>query len=302
MRAAYERQVQLLIQVLPHVAAEPCFALKGGTAINLFIRDLPRLSVDIDLTYLPDAERQVALADVQAALERIAERIRRNVPHTSVAPKVIDEGMTGLVVAARVAQIKIEVSPVLRGTVFPPVEMEVRNIVAEKYGFAAALIVSFADLYAGKICAALDRQHPRDFFDAKLLLEQEGLSRELVQAFLVYLISHGRPIAELLAPQWRDIRQEFETGFDGMTATPVVVEELSAIGPRLLTEIGRCVTEADKQFLLSVKRGRPDWALLGVEGVDRLPAVRWKLQNVQRMSAAARAAALHRLEGVLGKL
>lgn len=302
MRPAYERQVQLLIQVLPHVAAEACFALKGGTAINLFVRDLPRLSVDIDLTYLPDAERRAALADIEAALGRIAERVRRTVPDASVAQKRIDEGLTGLIVGARGAQIKIEVSPVLRGTVFPSVEMDVRDVVAERYGFAAAPVVSFGDLYAGKICAALDRQHPRDFFDVKLLLEQEGLDHGLIQAFLVYLISHSRPMADLLAPQWRDIRQEFDTGFDGMTAEPVEVEELMEIGPRLLTEIGRRVTESDKTFLLSVKRGQPDWALFGIDGVERLPAVRWKLQNIQRMSEASRATALRRLEGVLSAL
>ena len=52
-REVYRRQVQLLIRVLPSIAEEACFALKGGTAINLFVRDMPRLSVDIDLTYLP---------------------------------------------------------------------------------------------------------------------------------------------------------------------------------------------------------------------------------------------------------
>ena len=49
----YRNQAQLLVDVLPYVAQQEVFALKGGTAINLFHRDLPRLSVDIDLTYLP---------------------------------------------------------------------------------------------------------------------------------------------------------------------------------------------------------------------------------------------------------
>ena len=49
----YFKQAELMIKTIPHVAAETCFALKGGTAINLFVRDIPRLSVDIDLTYLP---------------------------------------------------------------------------------------------------------------------------------------------------------------------------------------------------------------------------------------------------------
>ncbi len=302
MHPAYERQVQLLIRVLPHAAAEPCFALKGGTAINLFVRDLPRLSVDIDLTYLPDAERLAALTHIESALGRIAERVRGTLAGVNVALKRVEEGAIGLIVSVRGAQVKVEVNPVLRGTVFPPVEMEVRDIVAERFGFAAAPIVSFADLYAGKICAALDRQHPRDFFDVKLLLEQEGLSRELFQAFLVYLISHGSPMAELLAPRWRDIRREFATGFEGMTAAPVTVEGLTEIGPRLLTEISRQFTDREKKFLLSVKRGEPDWALLGIDGVERLPAIQWKLHNIRSMSEKNRADALRRLGGVLGNL
>src|SRR5581483_2640395 len=302
MHPAYERQVQLLIRVLPHAAAEPCFALKGGTAINLFVRDLPRLSVDIDLTYLPDAERLAALTHIESALGRIAERVRGTLAGVNVALKRVEEGAIGLIVSVRGAQVKVEVNPVLRGTVFPPVEMEVRDIVAERFGFAAVPVVSFADLYAGKICAALDRQHPRDFFDIKLLLEQEGLSRELFQAFLVYLISHGSPMAELLAPRWRDIRREFATGFEGMTAAPVTVEGLMEIGPRLSTEISRQFTDREKKFLLSVKRGEPDWALLGIDGVERLPAIQWKLHNIRSMSEKNRADALRRLEGVLGSL
>ena len=67
----FRRQVALLVRTLPVVAEETCFALKGGTAINLFVRDLPRLSVDIDLTYLPVTSREASLADIGAALGRI---------------------------------------------------------------------------------------------------------------------------------------------------------------------------------------------------------------------------------------
>ena len=73
----YRRQVALLVRTLPFVAEERCFALKGGTAINLFVRDLPRVSVDIDLTYLPVASRDESLRDVDAALRRIAHGSRR---------------------------------------------------------------------------------------------------------------------------------------------------------------------------------------------------------------------------------
>jgi len=72
----YRRQVELLVRTLPYVAEEECFALKGGTAINLFVRDLPRLSVDIDLTYLPVADRDQSLTEIDDALKRIGVRIR----------------------------------------------------------------------------------------------------------------------------------------------------------------------------------------------------------------------------------
>jgi predicted nucleotidyltransferase component of viral defense system len=73
----YRKQVELLIRILPFIAEEDCFALKGGTAINLFVRNMPRLSVDIDLTYLPVLPRAESLAAIDAAMKRIAERIRK---------------------------------------------------------------------------------------------------------------------------------------------------------------------------------------------------------------------------------
>ena len=58
------KQVELLLRTLPYIAAEKCFALKGGTAINLFVRDMPRLSVDVDLTYLPVEPREESLGKI----------------------------------------------------------------------------------------------------------------------------------------------------------------------------------------------------------------------------------------------
>ena len=79
----YRRQVALLLRVLPFVAEEKNFALKGGTAINLFIRDMPRLSVDIDLTYLPVQERAASLAGIDTALRRISARVRDKISSIS---------------------------------------------------------------------------------------------------------------------------------------------------------------------------------------------------------------------------
>src|SRR3546814_8488620 len=87
----------------------------------------------------------------------------------------------------------IEVSPVLRGTVFPPGLRSVSPAVEARFGFAEMQLVSEADLYAGKIAAALDRQHPRDLFDIHFMFANEGISDDLFKAFLIHLVSHPRP-------------------------------------------------------------------------------------------------------------
>jgi hypothetical protein len=69
---------------MPFVNTEACFALKGGTAINFFVRDFSRLSVDIDLVYLPLEDRPTTLQGIDAALQRIATKIRRALPGAQV--------------------------------------------------------------------------------------------------------------------------------------------------------------------------------------------------------------------------
>ncbi|WP_097462110.1 nucleotidyl transferase AbiEii/AbiGii toxin family protein [Mangrovitalea sediminis] len=223
----YRNQVELLIQTLPHVAKEDCFALKGGTAINLFIRDMPRLSVDIDLTYLPVANRPESLTAIDAALKRIARNIQRSdssIQITESAPRTQTE-ITKLVVRTRDrTQIKIEVTPVLRGCVYEPKTMVVSDAVEDNFGFAETQVLSFEDIFAGKIMAALDRQHPRDLFDIHLLLNNEGISDDLRNAFIIYLISHDHSPHSLLNPVLRDISQDFEQNFVGMTSEDVSLD------------------------------------------------------------------------------
>ncbi len=188
---------------------------------------------------------------------------------------------------------------VLRGTVFESSDREVSGRVENDFGYARIQVVSFADLFAGKLVAALDRQHPRDLFDVRLLLANEGITRELFQAFLVYLISHDRPMADVLAPNRRDIRQEFERGFVGMTNEPVSCEELEQAREDLIQVVQTSFNEDDKNFLLSVKRGEPQWNLLPIKDIDRLPAVRWKLMNLAKLPEIKRNQLLDRLNNVL---
>jgi predicted nucleotidyltransferase component of viral defense system len=295
----YYRQVQLLVRILPFVAKEKCFALKGGTAINLFLRDLPRLSVDIDLVYLPMDDRTTALQQVGEALERIIQDIKTSLPGVQAGrPNQSPDGLR-LLIAQQGVQIKLELSPVLRGSVFPPEEKEVVDLVEETFGYARMQVMSFSDVYAGKICAALDRQHPRDLFDIKWLLENEGITDDLRKTFLVYLISGNRPMAELLNPHRKDIQSVYEGEFANMAEIHVSIEALEEARENLIQSIQQGLTEDEKQFLLSFKRRSPNWPLLGLEGIEDLPAVKWKLLNLNKMPEDKHTLALGRLHRVL---
>ncbi|GLS36595.1 hypothetical protein GCM10010869_21860 [Mesorhizobium tianshanense] len=297
----YRRQVALLIAAVPFVAAEREFALKGGTAINLFVRDMPRLSVDIDLTYLPVAPRPQSLAAIDAGMKRIAAALRAGLRGVRVNEVVNarEQIVTKLMVQGSDAQIKIEVTPVLRGCVFEPEVRTVSPAVEDAFGFAELQVVSFSDLYAGKIMAALDRQHPRDLFDVRDLLDNEGIRDDLRRAFIVYLISHDRPISEVLVPRRKDIAQEFAQGFDGMTVGPVALDALLATREELIAAMAGGMPEEHRAFLLGFKKGEPDWSLLGVEGADELPAVRWKQLNLDKLSRDARNRLVAQLADVL---
>ena len=307
-RDGYVEQVQLLVRVLPIVAEETVFALKGGTAINLFYRDLPRLSVDIDLTYLPVKGRAESLAEIDDAMERIAAGIQRRVKGAQVE-RISGGGGAATRILARLgrAGIKIETSPVTRGVVHEPEIREVREVVQDQFGYAEIQVVSFPDLFGGKLHAAVDRQHPRDLFDVKLLYENEGLTNELFRTFLVYVAGSNRPLHELLDPHPIDLDKPYLREFSGMTRERVDLEQLVATRTRLRDDIrARLDVEAAK-FLLSLHDAQPDFSVIGLPQSAELPAVRWKLQNLERLieenpekHAAQREALQRLLEGLSG--
>ena len=299
----YGRQVQLLVRLMPIIDTENCFALKGGTAINLFYRDLPRLSVDIDLLYLPMESREQALENIKAALSRISQKIKTEIPRSTVINTTeLQDNSLCLLVEADNIRVKIELSPVIRGCVYPPTRMEVRKIVEENFGYAEMQVASHPDLYAGKLCAALDRQHPRDLFDVKLLLENEGLTEELRKTFMIFLISHHRPMHELLAPNPKDIRKAYATEFAAMAQIEVPVEQLEAAREQLVSLIKKSLTNQEKEFLLSFKNKQPDWNLLGIPNVNeaaQLPSVRWKLINLEKLEKERHRVLFQKLSSVL---
>ncbi|MGA3208047.1 MAG: nucleotidyl transferase AbiEii/AbiGii toxin family protein [Syntrophales bacterium] len=299
----YFRQAELLLRMLPFIDKESVFALKGGTAINFFVRDLPRISVDIDLVYLPIGDRDLSLHEMSDALIRISGSIKSKIPGTKIIPRKIKgtDFLSGLFVQRQETIVKIEPNLVIRGSVHPPE----RRIMSPKARGIFEMSVecrtlSADELYAGKICAALDRQHPRDLFDIHMLLKDGEISASMRKVFIVYLISHDRPMVEVLNPGFADIRPVFETEFKDMTIEEVSCEDLEKTRENLISRIAEELTVQEKQFIVSVKEGIPQWELIGLEGVANLPAVKWKLVNISRMNLSKHKEAVRKLRDYLG--
>lgn len=297
----YFKQVELLIEVLPYVTMDNFFALKGGTAINLFIRDFPRLSVDIDLMYLPVESRDESLKNISRLFEEIAQKIEKQIKFSKVNRlyQRNDSELSKLQVDRKGVRIKIEASPVTRGTVKEPQMMQNTSKVQEMFGFAMTSVVHFDDLYAGKICAALDRQHPRDFFDVRGLLDNEGISDSLMDVFIVYLISSNQPISKILEPNLIDIKKIYEEQFVGMTKEPISLEVLEDTREELIATINQKLTPLHKEFLVGFKKGNPNWKLLPFDNISELPSIKWKLLNLDKMDKSSRLLATLKLEKVL---
>jgi predicted nucleotidyltransferase component of viral defense system len=300
-RDQYHAQVRLLMRLLPIVAREACFALKGGTAINLFMRNLPRLSVDIDLMYLPVNERPEALADIDAAMRRIKAAALAELPGSRVTENIHDGAILRLLVIAEGTQVKIEVSPVLRGVVHEPSIIPVTEAVEEAFGYAETSVVSFEDLFAGKLVAALHRQHPRDLFDVQGLLTQEGLTDGLREAFIVYLLSHNRPMGEVLSGRVKDLANEYSNGFEGMTDATVAIDELVQTQHEMIEVLIGAMPDHHREFLIGFERGEPDWSLLKIGHVAELPAIRWRQCNLDKLKPEQRSALVELLRSSLGR-
>jgi predicted nucleotidyltransferase component of viral defense system len=305
MHSEYKAQVELLLDILPYVAKEKVFALKGGTAINMFVRDMPRLSIDIDLTYLSFEPRDVALKDITSTINSLKSVILNAFPKMRIEATGIQEGMKDkLLCALGNVKIKIEVNTTMRGFIKPPSLMQLSLAVQKEFKkFSAIQVISYGELFGGKICAALDRQHPRDLFDVYSLLEEEGITEEVKQGFIAALLSHNRAIHELLAPNFNDQTKAFKNQFSGMAFKPFSYVDFEETRKKLLKELHRILTDSDKQLLLSFKAGEPNWDLSNIEQLKNLPAVKWKLENINKIkrdNPKKHAVLLNRLKDVLG--
>ncbi|TLF47023.1 nucleotidyl transferase AbiEii/AbiGii toxin family protein [Maribacter aurantiacus] len=277
----YRFQVALLLDVLPEVAKEDCFALHGGTAINLFVREMPRLSVDIDLTYIPLEERTIAFKNINSALGRIKAAIEKVDPNIKIISK---PEILKLQISKGQAQIKLEVNQGMRGVIDVPVKMYLCETAQEVFDvFCEIQVVPFGQLYGGKICAALDRQHPRDLFDVNDLVKNEGFTEAVKKGFLFGLLSSKRPIHEMLFPNLLDQRSAMANQFEGMSKDKFSYADFETTRHLLISAIQSNLSDSDKEFLLKFQKGSPDWTYYDFKD---FPAVQWKLQNLNRLKEA----------------
>ena len=242
MNDTYNSQFKLLLQIIPFISEEPQFALKGGTAINLFIQDLPRLSVDIDLAYLPLDDRNKALRSITNLLQKTQKQIQHELPNIKVQPAPHRDGYNAKLfcISPKGFRIKIEINTVMRGHLFEPRILPCVNKVIKEYQIhVEARVLSPADLYGSKICAALDRQHPRDLFDIYYLLNNEGITKEIKISFIASLLSHNRPIHEILNPTLIDQKEVYENKFTGMTFAPFSYKDFEVTRLNLINDLNQ---------------------------------------------------------------
>lgn len=246
--------------------------------IRKVITTRDNLSVDIDLTYVPFEDRKTSLSNIVAALGRIKVNLEKILPGVQVTLK---EKILKLQITTSKAQIKLEVNQINRGILDDLVELTLCDKAQEEFdAFCAISVVSLAQLYGGKICAALDRQHPRDLFDVKYLLENEGFTDDIKKGFLLYLLSSNRPLNEMLSPNLIDQQEVMVNQFDGMSSEPFTHEDFESIRTKLIDTIHQSLTAKDKEFLLSFGNLTPDWS---IHDFEPFPAVQWKLQNLGRL-------------------
>ncbi len=297
------RQVSLLLQCMPAIREQDTFALKGGTAINLFIQNLPRLSVDIDLTYVHLTDRETSLSNIQNGLREIAIAIKSLNPKFIIREQISKNSgfLLKLHIYDENTTIKIEPNFVSRGTVFPVTEGTICKRARDTFGIFIDKVpmLDAAEVYAGKICATLNRQHPRDLFDIYHLLQTGGITDNIRQAFVIYLAGDSRPIHEMLEPNRLDISKVFEREFNRITEQAITLEELHSTREQLITIINNSLTDNEREFLISVKQGKPRFELMPFNHIDQLPAIIWKQINIKKMQKDKHKMMLGKLERVL---
>ncbi len=279
MNDVYKDKVRLLLRVLPIIMDVPCFALHRGTAINLFVSDMPRLSVDADLTYIPLENRETSLAHIGEALSQISKKTERQLKGVRVITHLDTSKLT---CEFQGNQVKIEVNQTKRGIVGgEPMVMPLCEKAQKLFNMGVeARIVPLTLLYGGKIAAALSRQHPRDLFDIR---HMPLTLSDAKRGFIFCLLSSDRPIHKSFAPSNINQKEAMENQFAGMSDIPFSYEDYEETRQKLVAGVRSILSEKDRQFLVSFERGVPDWENSEYREFKDYPSVGWKLLNLDKL-------------------
>ena len=277
--SVYARKVEFLLRLMPYVTNEGVFAVHGGTAINLFVKNMLRYSVDIDLTYIPLARREDSLNDINTHLASIAEKAKKGIQGVHVVPNY---ATCKLLCEYHGVQVKIEVNQTKRGIIGGDVHlMPVCEKAQDEFDvYCEAKIVPLTLLYGGKIAAALSRQHPRDLFDVKYM--DMPLS-EIREGLIFCLLGSDRPIHESLSPTLIDQHEALANQFEGMTDVVFTYEEFEATRIKLIQDVNALLTDADKRFLISFEQGEPLWDGYEFSYFRDYPSIQWKQLNIAKL-------------------
>lgn len=276
MNEIYKRQVALLIRIMPLVYQIKDFAVHGGTAINLFHKNMPRYSVDIDLTYIHIQEREESLRTIKEHLTILKKNIEKTIPNIKVIPKY---DIWKLQCTLNGATVKIEVNGTKRGVIGEIEEKILCQKAQQEFSMACkARTVSYSQLYGGKITAALSRQHPRDLFDCKYM--EINTFNEVKDGFMLCLLGSDKPIIESLQPNDIDQSKVLENQFKGMSDIEFTYEDYEKTRKKLINQVNTSLTETDKAFILSFEEGNPDWSKCSGGDLSNYPSIKWKLQNI----------------------
>ena len=279
MNETYKNQVALLIRIMPLIYKIKDFAVHGGTAINLFVRNMPRYSVDIDLTFLPVKNREESMLEINSYLITIKQQIEKAVPGIRVTHK---PAILKLLCTKGAAMVKIEVNGIKRGIIGEVEELDLCEKAQSEFNMSCrARIVPLSLLYGGKIAAALGRQHPRDLFDYKYM-EVDSFD-EIKNGFIFYLLGSDKPIIESLQPNPIDQQEALNNQFKGMTDTPFEYADFEVTRKELNETVLSNLSETDREFLLSFENGIPEWDKCCVGDLHDFPAIKWKLNNIQTL-------------------
>lgn len=281
MNELYKKQVGLLIKIIPHIYKIEEFAIHGGTAINLFVRDMPRYSVDIDLTFLPIADRDESISQINHLLLELQGKIEKSVPGIKVIPK---PEVLKLLCTKDGATVKIEVNGTKRGIIGQVEERELCLKARSEFNMSCrAKIVPLSQLYGGKIAAALSRQHPRDLFDYKYMTIDSF--EDIKEGLMLCLLGSDKPIVESLCPNAVDQSEAMRNQFNGMTDISFEYSDFEQTRADLIKTINKNLSATDREFLISFEQGSPDWSKCCAGDLSNFPSVKWKLQNIQKLKA-----------------